>query len=199
MYLTTTTTPHWQHTDGSTRQATGTDHHYLGTCPNAARVSLYPPQKRTRVAGWTTVPLPHEPPALQSLLQGPKIAIVTQGWSRTPQPKRRGVSRVAWTACGRALSWSISTPRASFPVIQGQILSLLPQVSMFHLNNPFTFFQSVASCFLYETKDLPAPFFVTHKSLKSSPNVCRILRGHLRNVRPLLVTILTFSLPSSLS
>jgi hypothetical protein len=62
MYLTTTTTPQWQHTDGSTRQATGTDHRCLGTCPNAAQVSLYPPQGRTRVAGWTTVPLPHEPP-----------------------------------------------------------------------------------------------------------------------------------------
>jgi hypothetical protein len=46
MYLTTTTTPHWQHMDGSTRQATGTDHHCLGTCPNAAQVLLYPPQWR---------------------------------------------------------------------------------------------------------------------------------------------------------
>jgi hypothetical protein len=61
MYLTTTTTPQWQHTEGSTRQATGTDHHCLGTCSNAAQVLLYPPQRRTRVAGWTTVPLPHKP------------------------------------------------------------------------------------------------------------------------------------------
>jgi hypothetical protein len=61
MYLTTTNTPQWQHTDGSTRQATGTDHHCLGTCPNDAQVLLYPPQ-RTRVARWTTVPLPHKPP-----------------------------------------------------------------------------------------------------------------------------------------
>jgi hypothetical protein len=44
-----------------TNQATGTDHHCLGTCPNTAQVSLYPPQ-RTWVAGWTTVPLPHKPP-----------------------------------------------------------------------------------------------------------------------------------------
>jgi hypothetical protein len=46
-------------TYGSTRQAIGTDHHCLGTCTNAAQVSLYPPQRRTWVAGWTTVPLPH--------------------------------------------------------------------------------------------------------------------------------------------
>jgi hypothetical protein len=130
MYLTTTTTPQWQHADGSTRQATGTDHHCLGTCPNPAQLSLYPPQRRTRVAGWTTVPLPHEPPhrnwtaALQSLLQGPKHVIVTRGWSRTPKPKRRRVSRVAWAACGRVLSWSISTPRARFPVTLSQLLAL---------------------------------------------------------------------------
>jgi hypothetical protein len=79
MYLTTTTAPQWQHTDGSTRQATGTNQHCLGTCPNAAQVSLYPPQRRTRVAGWTTIPLPPEPPALQSLLQWPKFVIVTRG------------------------------------------------------------------------------------------------------------------------
>jgi hypothetical protein len=60
MYLTTTTTPQWQHTDVSTRQATGTDNHCLGSCPNAAQFSLYPPQRRTGVAGSTTVPLPHE-------------------------------------------------------------------------------------------------------------------------------------------
>jgi hypothetical protein len=77
MYLTTTTTPQWQHTGGNKRQATGTDHHCLGTCPNAAQVSLYPPQ-RTQVAGWTTVPLPHKPPALQSLLQWPKHVTVTR-------------------------------------------------------------------------------------------------------------------------
>jgi hypothetical protein len=62
MYLTTTTTPQWQHTDGSTRQATGTDHHCLGTFPNAAKISLYPLQRRTRVTGWTILPLPHKPP-----------------------------------------------------------------------------------------------------------------------------------------
>jgi hypothetical protein len=61
MYLTTTTTPQWQHTDGSTRQATGTDHHCLDTFPSAAQVSLYPPQ-RTQVAAGTTVPLSHELP-----------------------------------------------------------------------------------------------------------------------------------------
>jgi hypothetical protein len=66
-----------------------------------------------------------EPPALQSLLQWPKHVIVTRRWSRTPQPKRRSVSRVAWAACARALSWSIKTLRASFPVIQGQLLALL--------------------------------------------------------------------------
>jgi hypothetical protein len=62
IYLTTTNTPQLQHTDGSTRLATGIDHHCLATCSNAAQVSLYPPQRRTRVAGWSTVPLPHKPP-----------------------------------------------------------------------------------------------------------------------------------------
>jgi hypothetical protein len=109
MYLTTTTTPQWQHADGSTRQATGTDNHCLGTCPSAAQVSLYPPQRRTRVAGWTTVPLPHEPPhqnwtACPSESSSAKTCNshtgwhrgCKRGWSRTHQPKRRKVSRVAW-------------------------------------------------------------------------------------------------------
>jgi hypothetical protein len=63
MYLTTTITTQRQHTDGSKRQATSTDHHCLGTCPNIAQISLVcPPQKKTRVAARTTLPLPHEPP-----------------------------------------------------------------------------------------------------------------------------------------
>jgi hypothetical protein len=86
-----------------------------------------------------------ELPALQSLLQWPKHVIVTRGDIRAVRgviqnnlAKTRRVSRVARAACGRALSWSISTPQASFSVIQGQLLALLPHASMFHLNNPYT-------------------------------------------------------------
>jgi hypothetical protein len=84
--------------------------------------------------------------SFKSLLQWPKHVIVTRGdigavrWviQITPANTER-VSHVAWAACGLALSWSISTPRESFPVIQGQLLALLPNVSMFHLNNPYMF------------------------------------------------------------
>jgi hypothetical protein len=90
-------------------------------------------------------------------LNGPNV-IVTRGWSRTPQPKWRRVSCVAWAACGHALSWSISTPRVSFPVIQDQLLALLPHVSMFHLNNPYTLLrhsygQSVLMSYILVTYD----------------------------------------------
>jgi hypothetical protein len=124
MYLTTATTRQWQHTDGSTRQATGTDHHCLGTCPNAAQVSLYPPHRRTRVAGWATVPLPHEPPhrnwtacpsESSSMAQTRDSHTGRDRGCKGGDPEHPRVSRVAWAACGHALSWSISTPRNSFP------------------------------------------------------------------------------------
>jgi hypothetical protein len=95
-----------------------------------------------------------EPPALQSLLQWPKHGIVTRGFSRKPQPERRRVSRVTWAACGRALSWSISTPQHSFPVFIGivaayvyvSIEQLLYKVFAFILSwSPFVFMQFLRS------------------------------------------------------
>jgi hypothetical protein len=144
MYMTTTITPQWQHMDDSTRHSTGTDHHCLGTCPNMYKFRY---TLRKEGHGLLDEPLFHclmnrligiEPPALQGLLQWPKRVAITRrdwvyegGWSRTPHTKRRRVSHVMWAACGRALLWSISTPRASFPVIQGQLLALLPHMSVY--------------------------------------------------------------------
>jgi hypothetical protein len=147
----------WQqplhHSDNtrSTRQATGTDHHCLGTCPNAAQVSLYPPQ-RTRVAGWNTVPLPHEPPH----------------WNWTACPSESSsMAQTRDSHTGRDRGCKVADPEhpsqngAGCPVLRGQhvgvryrgalahpgtvfravcfwLLALLPHVSMFHLNNPYS-------------------------------------------------------------
>jgi hypothetical protein len=108
--LTTITTPQWQHTDGSTRQATGTDHLCLGTCPKTAQVSLYPPQRRVRVAGWTTVPLPHEPPhrnwtafSSESSLMAQTRDSHTEVIQNTPAKTAQGVP----CCVGSMLAWVI--------------------------------------------------------------------------------------------
>jgi hypothetical protein len=70
---------HSDNTDGSTRQATGTDNHCLGTCPIAAPVSLYPPLDEPLFHCLTNRLFGIEPPALQSFLQWSKHMIVTWG------------------------------------------------------------------------------------------------------------------------
>jgi hypothetical protein len=124
----------WQHTDDSTRQATGTDHHCLGTCLNAAQVSLYYPQRRTRVAGWTTVPLPHEPPHQNW------TACLSESSSRAPN--RDSHTRRDWDCKGVIQNTPAKTAR-DVPCYVG---SMCARVIMEYKQTPGQFFNFYWHC-----------------------------------------------------